>query len=386
MPISEHLDEEGLCIEPTWFTLDGSELSSLVDRLTHPWLARGDFAAQFAANETGALRIRERVSALGIEAFAASCNALNDYGDRLARATLAKIPDGSYRFEDHLEDDGFGTRYLRIALEATVEGDSLKLDFAGTAPAARGNLNCPVAVVAAAAYFVLRCLMPNYAPNCAGCLRPLALHVPRGSLLDPPPGAAVAAGNVETSTRVVDVLCGALAQALPDRIPAAAQGTMNNLAMGGRSSRAVAGHWNYYETLAGGHGGAPTHDGASGRHSHMTNTLNTPIEVAERLYPLRIERYGLRDHSGGSGRHVGGDGIVRTYRFLDATRVSLITERRLHGPWGLAGGQPGAPGRNLLDGDELPGKVAVEVAAGSLLTIETPGGGGWGRPEEPEDR
>jgi N-methylhydantoinase B len=221
--------------------------------------------------------------------------------------------------------------------------------------------------------------MPDYAPACAGLFRPIKISAPEGSLVNARAPAAVAAGNVETSTRIVDVILGALEKALPDRIPAASQGSMNNIAMG---SRQIDNYWDYYETLAGGHGGGPRHAGLSARHSHMTNTLNTPVESLEMHYPIRIRRYGIRDGSGGAGKHRGGDGLVREYEFLKPAQLSLLTERRRHGPWGLHGGKPGKPGSNALNGKPLPGKTAIAVAAGDCLTIETPGGGGWGSATE----
>jgi N-methylhydantoinase B len=252
------------------------------------------------------------------------------------------------------------------------------LDFTGTSPQVAGNINCPLAVAAAAALYVFRCLMPPQTPACAGAFRPVTLSAPEASLLNARRPAAVAAGNVETSTRVVDVVMGALGKALPCRIPAASHGSMNNLAMG---SGAPGGSWDYYETIGGGMGAGRAGGGLSGVQTHMTNTLNTPIEVLEARYPLRVTRYGLRTGSGGAGKRRGGDGLVRELRFLAPAQVSLLTERRSRGPWGADGGEPGKRGLNLLNGAELPAKSSFEVARGDILSIETPGGGGWGPPE-----
>jgi N-methylhydantoinase B len=231
-------------------------------------------------------------------------------------------------------------------------------------------------VAAAAVFYVFRCLMPPQTPACAGSFRPITLTAPSGCLLNAQYPAAVAAGNVETSTRVVDVIMGALAQAVPERIPAASHGSMNNLAMGYALSD---GSWDYYETIGGGMGAGPKAHGISAVQTHMTNTLNTPIEVLERNYPLRVTTYAVRDHSGGAGRYAGGNGIIRSFTFLEPATVTLLTERRRHSPWGLNGGEAGLPGRNLLNGTPLAGKVALTVHSGDTLRIETPGGGGWGK-------
>jgi N-methylhydantoinase B len=237
-----------------------------------------------------------------------------------------------------------------------------------------GNLNCPAAVTAAGVFYAFRCLMPPQSPASAGAFRPIELVLPTPSLLAAEAPAAVAAGNVETSMRVVDVVLRALAQALPERLPAASQGTMNNLALGAGGDDP----WDYYETLAGGHGASARGPGASAQHSHMTNTLNTPIESVELHYPLRVLAYGLRSGSGGAGRHAGGEGVLRRYAFLAPATLTLLSERRSLAPWGLAGGEAGQPGRNVLNGVELPGKVTAAVDVGDVLTVETPGGGGYG--------
>ena len=260
-----------------------------------------------------------------------------------------------------------------------VAGGRVDVDFSGTAPQVEGNINCPLSVAAAGVYYVFRCLMPAHTPACAGSFRAISLTAPEGCLLNARRPAAVAAGNVETSSRVVDVVMGALASAIPERIPAASQGTMNNLAMGARDSD---GSWDYYETLGGGMGAGSRQPGLSAVQSHMTNTLNTPIEVLEMNFPVRLVRYALREGSGGAGRHAGGDGLLRAYEFLAPATVTLLTERRCSRPWGLAGGSPGRAGENRRNDTILPAKSTFRIAAGERLTVCTPGGGGWGRMED----
>jgi N-methylhydantoinase B len=265
-----------------------------------------------------------------------------------------------------------------------IENDRAVVDFAGTAPAAAGGVNAVPAIVQSAVDYAFRCLLPDEVPNNAGLYRRLDVRIPPGSLLDPPRGSAVAAGNVETSQRLVDVVFGALARALPDRIPAASQGTMNNLALGGIDPETGT-PFTYYETSGGGHGGRPSGPGLSARHCHMTNSLNTPVEALEHAVPVRVERYAVRRGSGGRGRHSGGEGLVRALRFLVETEVTVISERRASAPYGLAGGEPGARGRNTLlpgrggEPHELPAKFTRRVKAGEALVLETPGGGGWGK-------
>ena len=383
MPLSHILEEEGLVIPPSFLlrhgALDEAFLASITGATRNPAQGRGDFAAQISADRCGVARLGELIGALGTSAFAAGLAELNDYAERLARSALDAIPDGVYRFEDVMDDDGLGNEDIAIRAEVRVRGHDIHVDFTGTAPQIAGNVNCPLSVAAAAVYYLFRCLMPPQTPACAGSFRPVSLHAPEGCLLNARRPAAVAAGNVETSTRVVDVVAGALAQAVPERIPAASHGSMNNLAMGARGSD---GDWDYYETIGGGMGAGPRGGGLSGVQTHMTNTLNTPIEVLELHYPLRVERYGLRRGSGGAGRVRGGDGLVRAFRFLKPATATLLTERRRHAPWGLVGGEPGAPGRNTLNGEALPPKTTVELAAGDVLQVETPGGGGWGKCEE----
>ena len=388
MPLSQHLEEEGLCLSPTYLLRGGvmpeatfAALGSLL-RGPRPSLeawrtAPGleDFAAQLASAQTGATALAALAEKEGgAAALAAGVEALHDYGERLARQALAALPEGRFEAEDALDDDGFSSAPIPLRVAITLEEGRATVDCTGSAPTVAGNLNCPAAVTAAGVFYAFRCLMPPQTPASAGAFRPIELVLPTPSLLAAEAPAAVAAGNVETSMRVVDVVLRALAQALPERVPAASQGTMNNLALGAGGDNP----WDYYETLAGGHGASARGPGASAQHSHMTNTLNTPIESVELHYPLRVLAYGLRSGSGGAGRHAGGEGVLRRYAFLAPATLTLLSERRSLAPWGLAGGEAGQPGRNVLNGVALPGKVSCEVAPGDVLTIETPGGGGYG--------
>lgn len=396
MPISHALQEEGLLIAPGHLVRRGEVNADFFRRLQqatrNPVESAGDFNAQLAANRAGVKALGGLVGHYRVEPFQAGLRQLNDYAERLARAALAEIPPGEYRFEDLLDDDGQGSTDIpiRVCLHVSDQGDQgvdqagdqggiqgIRVDFAGTAAQVPGNVNCPLAVAAAAVFYVFRCLMPAQTPACAGAFRPIRLQAPEGSLLNAVRPAAVAAGNVETSTRVVDVLLGALAQALPGRVPAASHGSMNNLAMGQGGAHA----WDYYETIGGGMGAHPRGNGISGVQTHMTNTLNTPVEVLETHYPLRVRRYGYRAGSGGAGRHRGGDGLVREFEFLGPTHVTLLTERRTHAPWGIGGGGNGTPGVNRVNGEVVPGKCELNLAAGDRLCIETAGGGGFGEPE-----
>ena len=278
-----------------------------------------------------------------------------------------------------MDDDGCGQSNIQLTLILRIRPDRLEMDFRESSEQVAGNLNCPESVVAAAAFYCVRCLLPGDPPACEGLFRRIHLQTRAGSIVNANRPAAVAAGNVETSSRLVDLVFGALAKALPDRIPAASQGTMNNVAMGYIDDETGA-RWDYYETLAGGIGGGPTTSGRDAVHSHMTNTLNTPVESLEMHYPLRVHRYAVRRGSGGKGKHHGGAGIVREYEFLDEAQLTLLSERRLLSPWGLNEGGAGMKGRNSLNGETLPGKCSIVVKKGDRLLIETPGGGSWGEP------
>ncbi len=378
MPISSRLEEEGQIIPPLHLVeqgrLDRSRLRSLSRATRNPEESEGDFTAQLAANRAGVRALERLIRHYGARRFTDGLVALNAYAARLAEHAIRQIPDGEYRFADCLDDDGQGNVDITIVARLCVEGGRVDVDFSGTAAQVPGNVNCPLAVAAASVLYVFRCLMPAQTPACAGAFRPIRLSAPEGCLLNASRPAAVAAGNVETSTRVVDVLLGALAQALPERIPAASQGSMNNIAMGGDGQSG----WSYYETLGGGMGAHAGGDGLDAVQTDMTNTLNTPVEILESQYPLRVRRYAVRRGSGGRGWHRGGDGLIRAFEFLESAHFTLLTERRRHAPWGLAGGQAGAPGLNRLSGELLPGKCERPVGAGDCLEMETPGGGGFG--------
>ncbi len=392
MPLSKSLLEEGLIISPTYIMhndlLEDKTLQEITLNMSRPDSAKGDFLAQISANQTGVARLNELLSQLGKMHFASALKHLNDYGERVARSALAQIPNGTYSFHDYLDDDGAGQKNIKISVTLHIEKQRIKVDFSGTDSQVQGNINCPLSVAAAAVYYVFRCLMPAQTPACAGTFRMIEIYAPQGCLLNAQYPAAVAAGNVETSTRIVDVVLGALAQIqassdhdcdsdsdIKSKIPAASYGTMNNIAMGSRENN---NHWDYYETIGGGLGANQFFPGLNGVQAHMTNTLNTPIESLEHHYPLRISRYCLRDASGGSGKNRGGMGLIREVEFLQPTQITLLTERRSYSPWGLAGGGNGQVGENRLDGKLLPGKIFFTAQAGQKLTIKTPGGGGWG--------
>jgi N-methylhydantoinase B len=392
MPLSTELYQEGLIIPPIKL-VDGGARNEAVWQLIlrnvrTPWEREGDLAAQLAAHATGAARLVEIVGRYGLTETLHWARGLIGYAESLTRTAIRLIPDGQYSFTDALDDDGQSDMPVPIVVTLTVEGDRLTADFAGTAPAVAGNLNAVPAIVESAVAYCLRCvalsLLGTDLPMNEGLFAPLTVRIPAGSLLDPRPPHAVAAGNVETSQRVVDVVFGALAEALPAVIPAASQGTMNNLTFGGiypPEWRVANPPYAYYETIGGGAGAGPLGDGAAGIHVHMSNTRNTPVEALEYSFPIRVEEYSLREDSGGRGRHRGGDGLRRSIRFLALATVTITAERRRRSPYGLAGGEPGAPGRNrvIRDGQtiELPGKTTLGVDADDIILIETPGGGGW---------
>ncbi len=374
MPLSSDLRDEGVVISPVKLKEAGCFNTNIVNQLAAiDGLTQldGDFLAQLSTVEKGVEQFTTLIRQEG-QAYQRKLNALNEYGQRLAKAAYSTIPNGRYRAIDTLDGDGLGQNDIRICLCLHIKNGAITADFSGTSLQVNGNVNCPLSVAAAAVYYVFRCLLPEYAPACQGVFSAISLTAPRGCLLNAQAPAAVAAGNVETSTRVVDVVLKALVQALPDLIPAASHGSMNNVAMGSRKGV----HWDYYETIGGGMGASMRGAGLSAVQTHMTNTLNTPVEVLESQYPLRILDYAIRRFSGGQGEHNGGDGIVRRYQFLEDTELSLLTERRTTAPWGINAGE-GAVGENMLNNQLLPGKTQVSVKAGDILTIKTPGGGAW---------
>ena len=365
---STRLEEEGVVIPPT--RADPDALAELASQMRFPRQRLADLRAQAAANRVGALRLAELAERHGLGRLRTGMDEILAYAERRTRAALANLPDGTYTAEDVLEDDSGGEpRDVVLRVEATIEGERLALDFAGTDPQVEGNLNCPLSVTRSAAFFAVRVLTDPDAPPCAGAYRPIEAIAPEGCLLNARPPAAVAAGNVETSSRVADLVIAALAGARP--VPAQGQGTMNNLTLAGEG-------FTYYETIGGGQGACPDAEGPSAIHVAMSNTLNTPIEALESEFPLRVRELSLRRGSGGEGRHSGGEGIVREIEALTPMRYSLITERRRHPPRGREGGGDGAPGRNLLGGEPLPSKAEGELSAGDTIRIETPGGGGHG--------
>jgi N-methylhydantoinase B len=405
MPLAVEIYQEGLIVPPVKLVVGGRVNQPVWDIILRnvrtPVERRGDLAAQMAAHRVGEQRLIEIVGLYGLEETVRYARGLLAYAERLTRAAIAAIPDGTYTFVDEMDDEGVPARQMpggdappdstppgpRIQVAVTVEGDGMTVDFSGSGGAVRGPLNAVRAITESATWYAVRCVAGargEAAPMNSGTFAPVRVVVPRGSLLDADPPHAVAGGNVETSQRIVDAVLGALAQALPGLVPAASQGTMNNLAVGGldpESGQPFA----YYETMGGGAGAGPAADGLPGVHVHMTNTLNTPVEALEYAYPLRVRRYALRRGSGGGGRHRGGDGLVRDIEFLSPATVTILSERRRIAPYGLQGGEPGKPGRNLLlrasREQELPGKCEIQVEPGDVLSLSTPGGGGWGRSE-----
>ena len=359
--------EEGLIVPP--LRLDESVTSLILRNVRTPDVRRADLQAQAAANRLAGRRVRELVQRHGYETVLATFAEVIAYAERRAREAIRRLPDGRYEAEGEVEGDGVTEDDLRIAVAVTVAGGAIEIDFDGTAPAATGNVNAPLAVTRAACTFAVKVALGADVPVNAGLYEAVSIRAPEGCLVDARAPSAVVAGNVETSQRIADTVLLALAQAAD--VPAQGQGTMNNLVIGTSS-------WTYYETLGGGQGASGLGDGPSGVHVGMSNTLNTPVEALELELPLRVERYELLDGSGGGGRHRGGDGLVRSLRVLEPATLSLLADRRRHPPLGLHGGDPGRPGRNLLNGEELPAKTTRELNAGDVVTVETPGGGGWG--------
>ena len=389
MPLAREVYEEGLRLPPVFLVRGGrlqrDVLHLVLANVRTPDERRADLAAQLGAQATGERRLLDlarREAAGRGPGLARAAAALMDYAERRVRAELRRLPRGQFRFADALDDDGLGHGPVRIAVTLTLAGGRVRADFSGSDAQTPGPVNAVEAVTRAATYYAVRCVLGGDLPVNDGTFRPIEVVAPAGTVVNPMPPAAVAAGNVETSQRIVDVVLGAFARALPARIPAASYGTMSNLLIGGadpRSGRPFA----YYETLAGGAGGGPAGPGASGIHTHMTNTMNTPIEALEAYHPLRIRRYALRPRSGGRGLHPGGCGIVREIEFTAPAEVTLLGERREVAPWGLAGGSAGRCGRDVVvrkgRARVLPAKVTLSVESGDRVRIETPGGGGFGR-------
>jgi N-methylhydantoinase B len=387
MPVASEIYQEGLIIPPVKI-IDSGELNQgvfdmILANVRTPLEREGDLRAQLAANRRGAQRLNELVRANGFETIAAAMEQLLAYTERLTRSLLSEIPDGNYSFTDVLDDNGVDHEPLPIKARISIIGETAEIDFSGTALQQPTSVNAVFPITLSAVYYVLRCLLGLDVPNNSGCMRPVIVFAPAGCLVNATHPAPVAGGNVETSQRIVDVLLGALHHACPERIPAASQGTMNNLIIGGPLPGGQ--YFTYYETIGGGMGARPSLPGLDGVHTHMTNTLNTPAEALEYAYPLRVKRYELRKGSGGDGKFRGGAGIRRDIEVLVDAQATLLTERRVCPPYGLAGGEPGEVGSNILvRGDSetnLPGKGTIRISAGEVISIRTPGGGGYGEPE-----
>jgi N-methylhydantoinase B len=375
-PDSRTIYQEGIIIPPLRLVRAGAYADDLLELLLAnvrtPEIRRADLLAQIASCGVGADRMRALIERYGLEFVRAAFDEVIAYGERRARDALRTLRDGTYSADGEIEGDGVVDEDIPIRATVTIDGDSLQVDFAGTSGPVAGNVNCPSSVTRSACLFALRVLLPPDVPTNAGTAAPLEVRFPTASLVDAKAPAAVVAGNVETSQRLADVVLAALSAVVD--LPAAGQGTMNNVIIGGDG-------WTYYETIGGGQGASSTGAGPSGVHVGMSNTLNTPIEALELEFPLRIERYQLRYGSGGDGVHRGGDGIERRIRVLEPATLSLLTDRRRHGPAGKEGGGPGACGENLLDDEPLPPKYTVELRAGQTVSVLTPGGGGWGGSE-----
>jgi N-methylhydantoinase B len=414
MGLCREIYQEGVRIPPVKLmrrgTMDADVLAMLLNNVRTPEEREGDLGAQIAACHTGAERLREVCSRYGVERARGAAGDLLDYSEELMRAFLQRVPAGEYRAEDFLDGDGIRERPIKIAVMVKVHHAPAKrrqgavatggkdagttrgrrsprhivtVDFTGSDAQVEGSVNAVAAITYSACFYVFRCLLAEDVPAAAGLMRPIQVIAPEGTVVNARPPAAVAGGNVETSQRIVDVLLRGLAQAIPDRIPAAASGTMNNLIVGGIDPRTHE-PFAYYETIAGGMGARPGKPGVSGVQTHMTNSLNTPAEALEYAYPLRVRRYSLRPCSGGEGKFHGGDGMVREIEVLTDCEVTLLADRRTRGPWGLSGGVDGAPGKTFItrhDGsvEPLPGKFSTRLRRGERITIETPGGGGWGQ-------
>ena len=385
MPLAREIFQEGIRIPPVLLVrggvVDDGLMRLLLANVRTPEEREGDLLAQMMANRRGEERLREIVGKYGLGRVERNMRDLQDYSERMTRAAIRKLRNGVYRFKDYLDGDGVTAKPVKIQATITIHGDRAEVDFTGSDAQVDGPVNANFAVALSATMYAFRCLVADDVPYTAGLLRPIRIVAPERTVVNASPPAAMAAGNVETSQRITDVVLGALAQAAPDRIPAASSGTMNNLSLGGWDAwrgRTFA----YYETIAGGMGASAAGPGESAIHTHMTNSWNTPIEAFERQYPLRVRRYGVRRGAGGRGKHTGGDGIVREIEFLMPCDVTILSDRRTRGPYGLAGGDAGAAGRNtLLRGKKrikVAGKANFLVNAGDVLRVETPGGGGWG--------
>ncbi|MFQ6015738.1 MAG: hydantoinase B/oxoprolinase family protein [Anaerolineae bacterium] len=387
MPLSQEIYQEGLIIPPLKLMEEGRLNQGVMDLIMANVRTAGerggDLRAQIAANERGRARLRELVAKYGQAEVRQYMGELVRYTERMTRDLIAQLPDGTYTFSDVMDDDGVEDRPAQIVVRITIADDQATIDFSGTSSQRRGSINCVYAITLSAVYYVFRSIIGLDVPSNSGCLAPLKIIAPRGSLVNAVPPAAVAGGNVETSQRIVDVLLGALAQACPECVPAASSGTMNNVSIGGYDPFRRR-NYAYYETVGGGMGARPTKDGIDGIHTHMTNTMNTPVEALEYTYPFLVTCYKIRSGTGGKGRYRGGDGLRRDIQLLYDAQVTILSDRRKFAPYGLLSGQPGAPGKNILikGGEEHPlsSKVNLFAQSGDVISIRTPGGGGYGQP------
>jgi N-methylhydantoinase B len=387
MGLAREVFQEGIRIPPVKILERGrvarDVLALILGNVRTAREREGDLTAQIAACRIGERRLGEIVAKYGRREVSTYGRHLLEYSEKMMREALRRIPNGTYRGRDCLDDDGIGTGPLEIVVTIRIRSERAEVDFSGSAPQCSGSVNGVAAIAHSAVFYVFRCLLDEQVPATSGLMRPIRVVAPEGTIVNARPPAAVAGGNVETSQRIVDSLLRALARAIPARIPAASQGTMNNLTLGGANPRENGAPFAYYETIAGGMGARPGKPGLSGIHTHMTNSLNTPIEVLEHAYPVRVRRYALRHGSGGRGRYNGGDGIVREIELLTRAQVGLLCDRRKFAPYGLAGGKPGAKGKNELivngRGERLPSKCSFYAPAGAVVRVETPGGGGWGK-------
>ena len=375
---SREVYQEGIIIPPVRLVQGGEYVQDVLDLLLAnvrtPAIRRGDLRAQIAANNIAEERIGELIARRGKETVLAAFDEVISYAEKRTREAIRELPDGEYSAEDVMEGDGIVDEDIPIKASVTVENDSMTIDFSGTADAVRGNVNCPLPVTRSACYFALRVLLPKDILANAGTYAPLEIKAPEGSLVNAKSPSAVVAGNVETSNRIADAVLAAFASFVPEEVPAQGQGTMNNTIIGGPG-------WTYYETIGGGQGASSKGPGPSGVHVGMSNTLNTPIEAFELEYPMRVECYELLYESGGAGENHGGDGIVRSVKVLEPASLSLLTDRRRYPPRGANGGEPSAVGENLLNEEELPPKVSRELDEGDVVTVKTPGGGGYEQSE-----
>ncbi len=386
MPLSTSLYQEGIIIPPMKIIEHGIIDKKLMKFFLHnvrtPFEREGDLTSQIMANLTGIKRIKEIVKKYSFDTTLFYANSLNDYSESIMRKTIMKIPNGIYRYEDLMDNDGQSTTDVKIKLTMKIKDDTVELDFSESDDQTEGNINAVYAITMSAALYVFRSLIAQNIPTNSGCMRPIKVITRKASVVDAEFPSAVAAGNVETSQRIVDVILGALFSAIPEAIPAASQGTMNNITIGGTDE--LGKPFTYYETIGGGMGAGSRNNGESAIHSHMTNTLNTPIEALEYSYPFIVTEYSIRKESGGEGKFYGGNGLNREIKLLSDVQVTVLSERRKNAPYGLKGGDAGQKGKNIVkfkgeDFKDMPSKFSIKLKKDDIIRIETPGGGGYGK-------